>query len=302
MKDKSIEQLKKDYLDIPIPSELDLVVKRAFKENGANIIKKSNRLKSISILAASVAAAIVLLTVGVNTSPVFAETLSKVPVVGSIIKVLTFKVYNVDEDNFKANIKVPKIQGLENKELQNSLNEKYLVENKKLYEEFIKDIEDVKALGGGHMGVDTGYQIKTDNDKILSIGRYFVNTVGSSSTTFQYDTIDKQKQILITLPSLFKDDSYIELISQNIKEQMLQQIKTEEGKVYWVEGGNSDGIPASEFFEAIDKDQSFYITDTGKLIISFNKYDVAPGYMGTPEFEIPTEVIGAILEGNDYIK
>jgi hypothetical protein len=302
MKDKSIEQLKKDYLDIPIPSELDLVVKRAFKENGANIIKKSNRLKSISILAASVAAAIVLLTVGVNTSPVFAETLSKVPVVGSIIKVLTFKVYNVDEDNFKANIKVPKIQGLENKELQNSLNEKYLVENKKLYEEFIKDIEDVKALGGGHMGVDTGYQIKTDNDKILSIGRYFVNTVGSSSTTFQYDTIDKQKQILITLPSLFKDDSYIELISQNIKEQMLQQIKTEEGKVYWVEGGNSDGIPASEFFEAIDKDQSFYITDTGKLIISFNKYDVAPGYMGTPEFEIPTEVIGAILEGNEYIK
>jgi hypothetical protein len=302
MKDKSIEQLKKDYLDIPIPSELDLVVKRAFKENGANIIKKSNRLKSISILAASVAAAIVLLTVGVNTSPVFAETLSKVPVVGSIVKVLTFKVYNVDEDNFKANIKVPKIQGLENKELQNSLNEKYLVENKKLYEEFIKDIEDVKALGGGHMGVDTGYQIKTDNDKILSIGRYFVNTVGSSSTTFQYDTIDKQKQILITLPSLFKDDSYIELISQNIKEQMLQQIKTEEGKVYWVEGGNSDGIPASEFFEAIDKDQSFYITDTGKLIISFNKYDVAPGYMGTPEFEIPTEVIGAILEGNEYIK
>jgi hypothetical protein len=302
MKDKSIEQLKKDYLDIPIPSELDLVVKRAFKENGANIIKKSNRLKSISILATSVAAAIVLLTVGVNTSPVFAETLSKVPVVGSIVKVLTFKVYNVDEDNFKANIKVPKIQGLENKELQNSLNEKYLVENKKLYEEFIKDIEDVKALGGGHMGVDTGYQIKTDNDKILSIGRYFVNTVGSSSTTFQYDTIDKQKQILITLPSLFKDDSYIELISQNIKEQMLQQIKTEEGKVYWVEGGNSDGIPASEFFEAIDKDQSFYITDTGKLIISFNKYDVAPGYMGTPEFEIPTEVIGAILEGNEYIK
>lgn len=302
MKNRDLEQLKKEYTDIPIPSELDFVVKKAFKDNSINIIKKSNRLKNAIILSASVAAAVVLLTVGVNTSPVFAETLSKVPVVGSIVKVLTFKVYTVNEDNFKANIKVPEIQGLENKELQNSLNEKYLEENKKLYEEFIKDIEDVKALGGGHMGVDTGYQIKTDNDLILSIGRYFVNTAGSSSTTFQYDTIDKKKQILITLPSLFKDESYIEIISQNIKEQMLKQIKTEESKIYWLEGGNSEGIPASEFFEAIDKEQSFYITDSGKLIISFNKYDVAPGYMGTPEFEIPTEVIAAILEGNEYIK
>jgi len=32
---------------------------------------------------------------------------------------------------------VPAIEGLENKELQNSLNEKYLAENKKLYEEFM---------------------------------------------------------------------------------------------------------------------------------------------------------------------
>jgi hypothetical protein len=302
MKSKSLEQLKKEYADIPIPPELDFIVKKAFKENGVNIIKKSNSLKNTSILAASVAAAIVILTVGVNTSPVFAETLSKVPIVGSIVKVLTLKVYTVDEDNFQANIKVPEIQGLENKELQSSLNEKYLKENKKLYEEFIKDIDDVKALGGGHMGVDTGYQIKTDNDLILSIGRYFVNTAASSSTTFQYDTIDKQKQILITLPSLFKDESYIEIISQNIKEQMLQQIKSEKDKIYWVAGGNSEGIPASAFFEAIEQNQSFYITASGKLIIAFNKYDVAPGYMGTPEFEIPTEVITAILEGNEYIK
>jgi hypothetical protein len=301
MKNKGLEQLKKEYTDIPIPSELDFVVKNAFKKNGVNINEKRNRFKGISILAASIAIAIVLLTVGVNTSPIFAETLSKVPVVGNIVRVLTFKVFTVDEANFQASIKVPEIQGLENKDLQNSLNQKYLEENKKLYEEFMKDIEDVKALGDGHMGVDTGYQIKTDNDLILSIGRYFVNTAGSSSTTFQYDTIDKQKQILITLPSLFKDESYIEIISQNIKEQMLHRIQTEEGSIYWVEGGNSD-IPASEYFKTIAKDQSFYITDSGKLIISFNKYDVSPGYMGTPEFEIPTKVIGAILAGNDYIK
>lgn len=37
--------------------------------------------------------------------------------------------------------------------------------------------------------------------------------------------------------------------------------------------------------------QSFYITDQGKLMISFDKYVVAPGYMGIQEFEIPTDVL-----------
>jgi len=50
--------------------------------------------------------------------------LEKVPIVGGIVKVLTFKEYTVNEDRFKADIKVPAIEGLENKELQNSLNEK----------------------------------------------------------------------------------------------------------------------------------------------------------------------------------
>jgi hypothetical protein len=37
-------------------------------------------------------------------------------------------------------------------------------------------------------------------------------------------------------------------------------------------------------------------------VISFNKYEVAPGYIGTPKFEIPTEAITDILVGNEYIK
>jgi len=71
-----------------------------------------------------------VLTVGINSSPAFASALEKVPIVGGIVKVLTFKEYTVNEDRFKADIKVPAIEGLENKELQNSLNEKYLAENK----------------------------------------------------------------------------------------------------------------------------------------------------------------------------
>ncbi|KHD15413.1 DUF3298 domain-containing protein [Clostridium butyricum] len=300
MKDKNLQQLKKNYMDVPIPVELDFIVKKSLEDNGVKITNSRSNFKGIKIAAASIVAATALFTVGVNSSPVFAASLSNVPVVGSIVKILTFREYTVNEDSYNADIKVPSIQGLENKDLENNLNDKYLTENKKLYEDFMADMEDMKSNGDGHLGVSSGYVVKTDNDRLLSIGRYVVNTVGSSSTTMKYDTIDKQSEILITLPSLFKNDSYVNIISENIKKQMIEQNKADENKFYWVEGIEKD--INMDLFEKISKDQNFYINSEGKLVISFDKYEVAPGYMGVVEFVIPTEILSDSLVSNEYIK
>ena len=300
MKYNNLDDLKKEYMETPIPNELDFLVKKAVKDSRKHGKKRKSIIKKTTISAASVAASVVLLTAGINTSPVFASTLSKVPVIGGIVEVLTFREYAVNEETFNANIKVPSIEGLENKTLENSLNEKYLAENKMLYEEFINEMEDLRENGGGSLGVDSGYIVKTDTDKLLSIGRYVVNTVGSSSTIMKYDTIDKEKEILITLPSLFKDDTYLDIISENIKKQMIEQNKADDSKFYWVEGIKQN-VPI-ELFERISKDQNFYINADDKLIISFDKYEVAPGYMGVVEFIIPTEILSDILVSNEYIK
>ena len=300
MINNNFKQLKKEYMDIPIPEELDFVVRKAIKESRSNGVKRKGRFSKAVTVAASIAATVAVLTVGINTSPAFAKTLSKVPLVGSIVKVLTFREYTVDENTFNANIKVPEISGLKDKKLQNSLNEKYLEENEKLFKEFLADMEDMKEKGGGHLGVDSGYVIKTDTDRILSVGRYVVNTIASSSTTFKYDTIDKKNEVLITLPSLFKDDSYVDIISENIKEQMIKRHEADDMMFYWVEGVEEEGLV--DLFEKISKEQSFYINSEGKLVISFDKYEVAPGYMGIQEFVIPTEVISEILVSNEYIK
>ncbi len=300
MENKSLHQLKKNYEETPIPKELDFLVRKTLKDNGVHSTKRKDIFKRLGTVAASVAVFVGMLTVGVNSSPAFAATLSKTPIVGSIVKVLTFKEYAVNEDKHKVDIKTPAIQGLKNKELENSLNEKYLTENKKLYEDFMADMEDLKKKGDGHLGVNSGYVVKTDTDKLLSVGRYVVNTVGSSSTTFKYDTIDKKKEVLITLPSLFKDNRYVEVISENIKKQMKEQVQSDSNKVYWV--ANGGGGKNMEIFDKISENQSFYINAEGKLVISFNKYEVAPGYMGVVEFVIPTEVISDILVGNEYIK
>lgn len=284
---EQLEKLKRKYKNTPIPHELDVVVKQALKP------RKKRRLNMINSLGGVAAAAMIMIT-GINTSPTLANALSEVPLVGSLVKVFTFTEYTVAEETIEADIKVPAIANMEHKMLQATLNNKYLEESKKLYDDFTAEMEKLKKNGGGYLGVESDYVIKTDNDRILVVGRYVVNTVGSSSTTFKYDTIDKKNQLLITLPSLFKDDRYISLISDNIKEQMTAQMNADPDKVYWVEGAMS--------FETIAKDQTFFINDEGKLVISFDKYEVAPGYMGVVEFIIPTDVIAHVLVSNEYIK
>ncbi|RDI36444.1 anti-sigma-V factor rsiV [Falsibacillus pallidus] len=293
-----LEKMREEYKNIPIPDELDMVVDNAIKQS-----RKRKKRTPLKWIGGSAAAAIIFCS-AVLTNSAFAHTLSDVPIVGSLVKLITSVEYKINYEHFQADLKTPAIKNLKNKKLEEGLNKKYLEENKKLYEEFQKDIKEMKEAGmEGHMGLDTGYEVKTDNKKILSIGRYVVNTAGSSSTTFTFDTIDKQKQLLITLPSLFKDDSYVDVITANIKEQMIEQMKKpEDGKIYWVNyPGGEEVMPGMEF-KKIKKEQNFYINGDNKLVISFNKYDVAPGYMGVPEFIIPTDAIQDVLVSNEYIR
>lgn len=291
--DNQIKKIIEDYNKIPIPNELDFVVNNALKK------RKIRRIRYQWI--SGVCAAALFFVIGINVNVNIANAFSTIPGIDSIVKVLTFREYKVDEQTYNADIKVPIITNLENKELESTLNEKYLEENKKLYDEFQAEMESLKQSGEGHLGVDTGFEVKTDNDELFAISRYVVNTVGSSSTTVKHDTIDKKNQILLSLPMLFKDDRYISIISENIKEQMRAQMKADEDMFYWI----STDEPNEDLFyqfENIAKDQDFYINDKYQLVISFNKYDVAPGYMGVREFVIPTDVIADVLVSRTYIK
>ncbi|HHV99198.1 MAG TPA: DUF3298 and DUF4163 domain-containing protein [Clostridiaceae bacterium] len=300
MEDIDLQVIKKQYLDTPIPEELGSIIEKALKDGIAYRTKKEKIYKRINIAAISIAVFLALLTIGINTSPAFASLLSKVPIVQDVSKVLNFRIYILNKDRFKADIKIPRKEGFRNKELENSLNEKYLEENKKLYKEFMAEIEKIKEIDGPNLGVVSGYVVKTDTDRILSIGRYVLNVAGSATTKFKYDTIDKKEEILITLPSLFKDDSYIDVISENIKSQMIERMKSDENLIYWV---NMDGNEEyTDVFEKISANQNFYINEKGKLVISFDEYEVAPGLMGIQEFVIPTEAISDILVSNVYIK
>ncbi len=290
--DKKLEKLRSDYKNVTLPNDLDEIVRNAIHRS------KSRRRFPIKSVAGLTAAAIFVLSL--NTSPTFAKSLSNFPVLRNVVKVLTFTEYTVNEPTYKANIKVPAVSNLKNKDLEQSLNQKYLKENQRLYDDFKKEISSLEKNSGAHLGVDSGYVVKTDNENILSIERYVVNTAASSSTTMKFDTIDKKKEILLSLPILFKNKSYIDIINKNIKEQMINQMNQDENKIYWVPEANLDY--SIDPFVSIKENQNFYINKDYKLVISFDKYEIAPGYMGVVEFIIPTNILTNILVGNHYIK
>ncbi|MCI9137621.1 MAG: DUF3298 domain-containing protein, partial [Lachnospiraceae bacterium] len=161
-------------------------------------------------------------------------------------------------------------------------------------DEIIKAYQaDVKAAGEeGKEAVDLEYEIVTDNEKLFSLRFLQTVTMASSAQSVKIYHVDKSTGQLITLKDLFSEGAdYKTPISENIKEQMRTQMKEDDTKSYWVD---SD-IPEWNFQEISDT-ASFYINKEGKLVILFDEYEAAPGYMGIVSFEIPTEIIASIVK------
>ena len=51
-----------------------------------------------------------------------------------------------------------------------------------------------------------------------------------------------------------------------------------------------------EGFEKISADQKFYINSDGKIVVCFDKYEIAAGAQGSPEFVLPDEVTADIIK------
>ncbi|MBR7149052.1 MAG: DUF3298 domain-containing protein, partial [Firmicutes bacterium] len=56
---------------------------------------------------------------------------------------------------------------------------------------------------------------------------------------------------------------------------------------YWVKEDNI--VSEDDVFQEISPNETFFINEDGLLVICFDKYEVAPGAMGSPEFVIPAE-------------
>ena len=155
---------------------------------------------------------------------------------------------------------------------------------------FLKKYRQVLAEGGQ-------IHFKTDNDKLFCLRIDTVIAMGGSQSYAKIFSVDKKSGKQITLKNLFKKGSgYIDRISDNIKEQMRAQMKENADVTYFVDDENNKFN-----FKSISNKTNFYVNEKGKLTLVFDKYEVAPGYMGMVEFSIPTgEIVDMVTNG--YLK
>ena len=303
MKDERLKKMRQEYEEIPIPAGLRQRVEegiergKAEREEVTRMRKKSKVVTFVKAAGGAVVAAMLAITIMANSGVVIANAMMKIPVIGAIAEVVTFREYKntTENENMSADVKVPEISvtnedGTVNQETTDQIN--------KTIEDYTNEIiaqyeADVEASGGeGHQLVDLDYEVITDSDRLFSIRFNKLQIMASGAESVEIYHIDKQTGKMINLKGLFKEGvNFIDPISDNIKEQMREQMAADESKMYFLDSETPEWD-----FQSISEDTTFYVNDIGKLVIVFDEYEVAPGSMGSVEFEIPTEVIQDIVQ------
>lgn len=165
---------------------------------------------------------------------------------------------------------------------QSAVEKKYI---KRLTAQFRKELE--KTFGS-----DLDWQISsqtiTNSPDWFTIKFQALQQQASSTQVIRYFTINKANNKEVRLYDLFKKGSdYKKLISSAVKSSMRKQMKKDKNIIYFID---SEDMPETNFRQ-IKTDQNFYFNKKGQLVIVFNEYEIAPGYMGCPEFVVTSKKV-----------
>lgn len=305
MKEKDwMKKMAENYKSVKIPEELQGKVLDAIEEGkkqaqegqteqpaGAgqpeeNNSHRSHKVRKIFMRTGQTAAAALLaITVLANSGAETAYAMERIPVIGAITKVVTFRTYEKSGGSTEAKIEVPKIE-TDNSGMQEAaeqVNQSAEEYTNRLIAQYEADVE----AGGDdlHKSVYSGYEIVTDNDRLFTLKITTDEIMASAAESVKLYTIDKQADKILTLKNLFPAGTdYVKVLSDAVKQKMEEEMAADENKKYFL----NDGMDSD--FQSIDENQNFYINDAGHLVLVFDEYQVAPGYMGVVEIEIPEDV------------
>lgn len=280
---KDFEDLKEEYDNIPIPKNLNEVIEKSISDYRREEIKMKNRKLLKTIIAASLLI-ISSFTIGVNTSESFATTAGKIPGVSILVKLVSFDAFKIEDELVKADVNIPAVEGIESETLEDQINQEIQEKmNMHLEEGQLKAKENKEAFlkTGGNiedfrpMIIKIDYSIKSYNDNQISFAVYYFESMASSFAKTYYYTVDLEEDKLLTLED-FLGANYEDKINKQIVEKI--EKKSEESPSEYFEGDMG--------FKGISKDQAFYINDANEIVVVFDKYEIAPGSSGEPEFII----------------
>lgn len=293
-----ILQLYRQLYEKPVMSEQDVfILKQRIKQGKEErriMLKRKARKRSALAVTAAVILSILILP---NISRTIAYAMRNIPILGDFFKVITFRDYQYGDEKNKADVVLPEIKAEERMNSSTAKTAKKTADeiNAEIREIANKWIEEFKT----NMKEEGYHNIKIDAEIVTTTENYFTlklvcfKSAGSGYEENYFYTIDLNTGERVKLADLFKEGSdYKRVISENIKQQMRQQMAADDSIIYWVD---EKEFPEWNFDQIAD-DTSFYINENGEIVICFNEGEVAPAYMGAVEFTIPKDVVADILK------
>lgn len=314
--DQKMQDYRREYEAVEVPQEAKerilMGIERAKKEQEEKEGTESGRRaggriwRYAGIAAAACLGAIVILA---NSGQSVALAMEKIPVIGAIAKVVTFRTYEDQTNHFSAHIEVPQVEQEQLAETQpadesagdaqpQDAAQEGLQRTNKTIEEYGQELiaryeHDLsESQGEGNYSLQSDYKVVSESDDYLAIEVDTLLIMASGSEYRKTFNIDKNTGEILSLKDFFQEGSdYIGVISDAIKAQMKQQMEQDDSVIYWLDSE----VPEWDF-QAIDDDTSFYFDGQGDLVIQFDEYEVAPGSMGAVSFTIPRADLDDILK------
>ena len=301
---EQLDMLKKEYNQMEVPEEaleaLQRGIQKAKQEKQAGLSARMQQKDNFrkagwqwkSAVRVVAAASVLALLIVPNVNPKIAEAVADVPVLNKVIDLVTIHHYQEEaaDEKYAASVKTPELTAKGDAQLQSSvgeINAEVVAYADRMIEQFQQEMEQQ----GGVYGLDITYNVVTDSEEWFALQINTVETVAGGAETVHYYNLDKLSGRYVLLADLFREDAdYVTAISENIKEQMTHRMEVDENVVYDI---NCE-LPEDNF-QQIAENQTFYRNQDGQLVIVFNEYEVAPGFMGCPEFVIGDAVLKPLL-------
>lgn len=271
-----------------IPEDFNIMLKDTLNKLPEKEARKdgaSGRMAGRRILTAAAVAAMLFVLLP-NVSPSIAYAMEKLPVIGSVVKVITVRNYTHSDEHNDLNAAQPEIQEATTGEQQLNADVKAYVD------ELVQRFND-NAMDEGYYGLDVSYEVLTDNDRWFALRVNGCQVMASGYEFSRCYNIDKTTGKYVKLADLFKEGSdYVAAIKKDIFAQMRARMAADSDLTYWME---DDEALSVDYDELITREGAFYVDPEGRLVICFDEYDVAPGAMGAQSFTVSREAIAGLL-------
>ena len=181
---------------------------------------------------AAAAAVVVVFAAAVNVSPAFAESVSQVPVIGTVAQVLTFRSYDTETEDMKISVDIPSVEMIaeDMKGLETSVNE----EIHSLCQQYADEAE-TRAMEYRQAFLDTGgtaeewaaheleirvwYEVKAHKADYLSLAIMGTENWTTAYSETRYYNFDLKKGTLATLADVL-GENYKQIADDAIRSQM----------------------------------------------------------------------------------